>query len=343
VLLPLADAHEMLDRAIQARIAVGTVPEAHVLLCASLLYHGAPLEAVTLALHLGHVAVLMDFVAPEAILRLIDEYRVTMAYLVPAMFTRLLSLSETVRSRYSLASLKRVLHTGAMCPVEIKRRMIDWWGPIFVEAYGAAEGAGTVVATADWLRYPGTVGRPMPGSRLRIVSDEGEDLPAGAVGTIYMTRVFGDRFEYLGDPEKTRACQQGDFFTVGDVGYVNEEGFLFLCDRKIDMINLGGMKVYPAEIESVLASHPYVADCAVFGIPDEVAGEAIVALIQPAEGAPAERDCKAALFQRLGEQLSAIKHPRYVQFVARLPRDDTGKLRKRRLRDAYLAAAGALK
>jgi long-chain acyl-CoA synthetase len=268
---------------------------------------------------------------------LIDRYRVTMAYLVPAMFTRLLALSEAVRSRYSTASLRRVLHAGAMCPVEIKKRMIDWWGPVLVEAYGAAEGAGTVVGSADWLRYPGTVGRPLPGTRLRIVSDEGEDLPAGVAGTIYMTRFSGDRFEYLGDPEKTRAAQQGDFFTVGDVGYVNKEGFLFLCDRKIDMINLGGMKVYSAEIENVLAGDPHVADCAVFGIPDEVAGEAIVALIQPVAGAPPERECKAAIRQRLAEHLSAIKHPRYLELVPELPRDDTGKLKKRRVREAYLA------
>lgn len=341
VLLSLDGAHEALNKGIERRIAAGTLPEAHVLLCASLLYHGAPLEAVIFGLHLGHVAILMDVLDPEAILRLIDRHRVTMAYMVPALFTRLLHLSTTVRSHYSTASLQKVLHTGAMCPVEIKKRMIDWWGPVFVEIYGASEGAGTVVTSAEWLKYPGTVGRPIPGSRVRIVSDDGEDLPAGGVGTIYLTRFSGDRFEYLGDPDKTRACQDGDFFTVGDVGYLNEDGFLFLCDRKIDMINVGGMKVYPAEIESVLAGHPSVADCAVFGVPDEVAGESIVALIQPAEGAPTERECRVAILKCLGEHLSTVKFPRHIEFVAELPRGDTGKLKKRELRDAYLACKAA--
>lgn len=336
VVLPLADSARILNKAIEARIAVNTLPEAHVQLCASLLYHGAPLEAMTLALHMGHVAVLMDFLSPEAILRLIDQYRVTMAYIVPAMFARLLHLSEEVRSRYSTASLKRVIHGGAMCPVDVKRRMIEWLGPILWEAYGAVEGAGTLIGATEWLKYPGSVGRPIPGTRLRIVSDDGEDLPAGEVGTIYMTRFCGDRFEYLGDPEKTRACQQGDFFTVGDVGYLNEEGFLFLRDRKIDMINLAGTKVYSAEVESVLARHPQVADCAVFGIPDEVTGEAVVALVQRVAGAPTDRELRSSISGLLHEHLSVVKHPRYLEFVAQLPRDDTGKLKKRRLREQYL-------
>jgi long-chain acyl-CoA synthetase len=227
-----------------------------------------------------------------------------------------------------------------MCPVEIKKRMIDWWGPVLTEAYGAAEGAGTVVDSADWLRYPGTVGRPIPGTRLRILSDSGEEVPVGAVGTVYMTRFSGDRFEYLGDPDKTRACQQGDFFTVGDVGYLNEEGFLFLCDRKIDMINLGGMKVYSAEIENVLASHPHVTDCAVFGIPDAATGEAIVAMVQASEGAPEERHFRASILESLGRELSAVKLPRYLELVSSLPRDDTGKLKKRLLREAWMAGTG---
>jgi long-chain acyl-CoA synthetase len=341
VLLSLANARVALNNALKSRIAAGTLPEAHVLLCASLLYHGAPLENVTTALHLGHVAVLMDFLAPETILKRIERYRVTMAYMVPVMFTRLLNLDGEVRARYSTASLQRVLHTGAMCPVAIKERMIAWWGPIFVEIYGATEGIGTIVSSVDWLKYPGTVGRPISGTRLRIVSDEGEELPAGAIGNIYMTRFSGDRFDYLGDPEKTRAAHHGEFFTVGDVGYVNPEGYLFLCDRKVDMINLGGMKVYSAEIESVMAGHPYVADCAVFGIPDEVTGEAVVAWIQLAEGAPDARESKAAILQHLTDHLAVVKHPRYWEFVATLPRDDTGKLKKRHLREARRGRDGS--
>jgi long-chain acyl-CoA synthetase len=259
------------------------------------------------------------------------------------MFVRLLNLSKATRACYSVASLKRVLHTGAMCPVEIKRRMIEIWGPILLEAYAATEGGGTVATCADWLKYPGTVGRPMPGTQLQILSDEGEELPTGAIGNIFLTRFSGDRFEYLGDPEKTKTCHRGEFFTLGDVGYVNEDGFLFLCDRKIDMINLGGMKVYSAEVENVLAQHPHVADCAVFGIPDEVAGEAIVALIQPAPGAPTERNCLSEISTFLGRHLSVVKHPRYVEFVAALPREDNGKLSKRRLRERYITDVRARK
>jgi len=341
VSLPLSDADRMLDLSISTRIGVGTLPEEHVQLCASMLYHGAPLDGAAVGLHMGHAIVLADRIGPESILELIERYRVTFAYIVPAMFSRLLSLSDSVRARYSTSTLMRVVHAGAPCPVEVKRRMIEWWGPILWEAYGAAEGSGTMVGSEDWLRYPGTVGKPIPGTRLKILGEEGEELPPGKVGTIYMTRFSGDRFEYLGDPDKTRASYRGDFFTVGDMGYVNEEGFLFLCDRKIDMINLGGMKVYPAEIEGVLVLHPHVADCAVFGVPDALTGEAIMAVIQPAPSAPPARELRSAITQFLREHLSIVKIPRYMEWVPELPRDATGKLQKRRLRERYVAAASA--
>jgi long-chain acyl-CoA synthetase len=341
VSLSLADAERVFEASINSRVSTGTLPEEHVLLLGSMLYHGAPLEGVAVSLHLGHIVVLTDRISPESVLQLIDQYRVTLAYLAPSMFVRLLALDEGVRSRYSTSSLRRVVHTGATCPVEVKRRMIDWWGPILWEPYGAAEGAGTIVGSVDWLKYPGTVGRPMPGTRLKIIGENDEELPPGQVGTIYLTRYSGDRFEYLRDPEKTRATYRGDFFTVGDVGYLNEEGYLFLCDRKIDMINLSGMKVYSAEIESVLILHPHVADCAVFGVPDALTGEAIMAVIQPAATAPALRELKAAVTQFLGEHLSVVKIPRFIELVPELARDATGKLQKRHLRERFRPGAHA--
>jgi long-chain acyl-CoA synthetase len=341
VKLPLSGAIAALDSSISSRIALGTAPEEHTQLCASMLYHGAPLETVFVALHMGHAVVLTDVASPERLLQLIERYRVTLAYIVPTVFPRLLGLSTEVRNRYQLGSLRKVVHGGAPCAVEVKRRMMEWLGPILWEAYGATEGSGTVVGPQDWLKYPGTVGRPIPGSRVKILGDDGEELPSGAVGTIYMTRFAGDRFEYLDDPEKTRACHRGDFFTVGDIGYVNAEGFLFLCDRKIDMIIRSGMKVYPAEIEGALALHPQVADCAVFGVPDELTGEAIMAVVQPVQTAVAGSELRSQILSHLAQRLSAAKLPRFVVFVGQLPREATGKLQKRRLREQYWPLHGS--
>ncbi len=336
VVLPLSTSADALDQSIRLRRSVGTEIEEHVQLVASMLYHGAPLETAAVALHMGHVVVLVDTARPEAVLQLIEQYAVTLAYIVPTMFARLLGLGEAVKARYSLASLRRVVHGGAPCPVEIKRRMIEWLGPILWEAYGATEGAGTIVGSRDWLEHPGTVGRPMPGTRLKILDDDGEELPPGAVGTIYMSRYTGDRFHYLGDPDKTRACFRGELFTVGDVGYVDEAGFLFICDRKIDMIICSGMKVYSAEVEGVLALHPGVTDSAVFGIPDELSGEAVVAVVQAAVQDPG-RELDLAIRRFVAERLAAAKVPRRILFAESLPRDPSGKLQKRRLRERYLA------
>jgi long-chain acyl-CoA synthetase len=335
VVLALERAGEALDQSIRLRRAVGTEVAEHVQLIASMLYHGAPLETAAVALHMGHVVVLVDAAHPERVLQLIQEYGVTLLYMVPTMFARLLSLSEATRSRYSLATLRRLVHGGAPCPVEVKRRMIEWLGPILWEAYGATEGAGTIVGSSDWLKHPGTVGRPMPGTTLKILGDDGEELVPGAVGTIYISRYTGDRFHYLGDPEKTRACFRGELFTVGDVGYVDDEGFLFICDRKIDMIICSGMKVYSAEVEGVLALHPGVADCAVFGIPDTLSGEAVVAVVESVLPEPG-RELDLDMRRFIAARLSAAKVPRRVIFTDKLPRDPSGKLQKRRLRQRYL-------
>jgi long-chain acyl-CoA synthetase len=336
VSLPLSNADRAIDGFLAFQIRKGIVPEkGNVQLCASMLYHSGPLNAVAAALHLGHIVVLVDRWEAERMLQLIQEYRVTSAFMVPSMFIQFLKLPAATRAQYDVSTLRTVTHSAAPCPVETKRQMIKWWGPIIWELYGATEGSGTSVSAEEWLKYPGTVGRPILGSKIRIVDDSGNDLPPGQVGTIYLTRFTGDRFEYKGDPEKTRAAYRGEFFTAGDVGYLNEEGYLFVSDRKIDMIIIGGSKVYSAEIESVLVLHPKVADCAVFGVPDSINGEAIQAIVQPANGVVGDIALKQELLIYLGKQISAAKLPRYIEFADHLPRDPAGKLRKRLLRDAY--------
>jgi long-chain acyl-CoA synthetase len=335
VRLPLHESERALDLSIALRIGAGTLPEVHVHLCASMLYHGAPLEGVIIALHMGHVVVLMDHIEPEEVLRAIDKYKVTIAYLVPSMFSKLLMLDVEVTGRYSVASLQKVLHVGAPCPVNIKRRMIEWWGPIFWEAYGATEGAGTVASSQDWLKYPGTVGKPMPGSHVRIVGENGLDVPSGVTGLVYFTRYSGDRFEYLNDRKKTEAAYLGDFLTVGDLGYLNSDGFLFLCDRAVDVINRSGAKIYPAELEGLIAGQPGVADCAVIGIPDVQFGEAILAVIQPALPSADRESLRRQIVRHLAKSVSIFKVPTHFALIERIPRDASGKVQKRLLRSHF--------
>lgn len=336
VVLPLADAERVLDESIQGRIELGSLPERHVYLCVSMLYHGAPLDMMVVAAHMGNPVVLLDATCgPELVLQMIEKYSVTQAYMVPTMFSRLLSLDPAVRARYSLPSLRRVVHGGGPCSPEVKRRMIEWLGPILWEVYGATEGAGAAVDSTDWLKFPGTVGRAIRGTKIKILDDDGNEVPPGVIGTIYMTRWMGDRFHYLGDPEKTRACHRGDFFTAGDLGYVNQEGFLFISDRKVDLIICSGTKVYPAEVESILAAHPKVVDCAVFGVPDAFMGEAVMALVQPSPAAAVERGLRLELLRHVAQRLSPAMVPRYLILTETLPREPTGKIQKRRLRDLY--------
>lgn len=205
------------------------------------------------------------------------------------------------------------------------------------ESYGATEGAGTLVSPEEWLRFPGTVGRPLPATELRILDEKGREVPTGCPGTIYMTRHTGDTFEYNNDPKKTNACHRGNLFTVGDMGYVNEEGYLFLCGRGIEMIIVGGMNIYPAEVEQVLIGHPNVADCAVFGIPDEFRGEAVVAAVQADTPPVSAEKLAAELLAFAGRYLAPAKLPTRFVFTASLGRDGLGKLNKGRLRQQYLA------
>jgi len=304
-------------------------------LCGSPMYHLAALSYAFFSLHFGHTVVLMDKWTAEGCLALIERWRVTTTQMVPTQFHRLLQLPAEVRARYDHASLRQVLHAAAPCPVDVKRRMLEWWGPVIYEYYGASEGGGTLVKPREWLEHPGTVGRAWEGAEVRIYDDAGKQLGPGEVGNVYM-KLMSD-FEYGGDPEKTRGARIGNFFTAGDVGWLDADGYLFLSDRKIDMIISGGVNVYPAEIEGALLRHPAVGDAAVFGIPDPDWGEQVKAVVEPAAGQAPGAELAEILMTHCRESLAGYKCPRSIDFVAALPRDPNGKLYKRLLRDPYWA------
>ncbi len=311
-------------------------PGAH--LCAGPLYHAAPLAFGTAAVHLGQTLVLVDRWDPEQTLQLIEAHRITTSHMVPTMFHRLLALPDEVKGRYDLSSLHSVIHAAAPCPVDVKRRMMEWWGPVIYEYYAATEGGGTYVNPAEWLEHPGTVGRPFPGAEIRIYDDDGHECPAGQPGTVYMGSPIG-QFEYHNDPKKTAETRRDGLFTVGDVGYLTSDGWLYLCDRKSDMIISGGVNIYPAEIEAVLLSHPKVGDAAVIGVPNDEWGEEVRAVVEPASGVTADEGLAQDLLAHCREHLASFKCPRAVDFRAELPRYPTGKLYKRLLRDEYWQGA----
>ncbi|GCD39334.1 acyl-CoA synthetase [Streptomyces chrestomyceticus JCM 4735] len=305
-------------------------------LVCSPLYHTAVLQFAGASLHIGHQVVLMDKWTPEEMLRLIDTYRCTHTHMVPTQFHRLLALPEEVRARYDVTSMRHAIHGAAPCPEHVKRAMIDWWGSCVEEYYAASEGGGAFATAEDWLKKPGTVGRAWPISELAVFNDDGERLPPGELGTVYMKMTTGG-FSYHKDAGKTRENRIGDFFTVGDLGYLDEDGYLFLRDRKIDMIISGGVNIYPAEIEATLLAHPAVADAAAFGIPHDDWGEQVKAVVEPADGYAPEPALADAILAHCAERLAGYKCPRSLDFVAALPRDPNGKLYKRRLRDPYWA------
>jgi len=308
--------------------------DGNVHLIGSPLYHTAVLMFAGCSLHMGHGAVLMDKWTPESCLQLIERHRVTTSHMVPTQFHRLLALPDDARGRYDLSSMRAMIHAAAPCPIDIKRRMLEWWGPVVWEYYAASEGGGTVVSPAEWLQKPGTVGKAWPTSQIKILDEQGAELPTGEIGTVYMA-LGNQEFEYHGDKTKTDANRRGRFFTVGDVGYLDADAFLFLRDRKIDMIISGGANIYPAEIEAVLLTHPKVGDAAVFGIPDEDWGEQVKAVIEPAPGAPAGPALADEIIVFCKEKLAKYKCPKSIDFVDTLPRDPNGKLYKRKLRDPY--------
>ena len=310
--------------------------DGHVHLCGSPLYHTAVLNFVVISLQLGHTAVLMDRWDAADMLRLIERHRVTHSHMVPTQFRRLLALPDDVRAAHDLSSLRVMIHGAAPCPLEVKRRMLDWWGPVVTEYYAATEGGGTVISGEDWLRKPGSVGLPWPGSTIRILDDSGAELPTGEVGTVYM-KMGDSKFEYHRDPEKTKQSRVADLFTLGDVGHLDEDGYLYLHDRKADMIISGGVNIYPAEIEGELVMHPKVADIAVFGLPHEDWGEEIKAVVQPAEGISPSPELTSELLAYAATRLARFKLPRSVDYLDELPRDPNGKLYKRRLRERYVS------
>jgi long-chain acyl-CoA synthetase len=309
--------------------------DGNVHLCTSPNYHTAVTTFAGNALHSGHTVVFMDKWDPEETLAKIDRYKVTHTHMVPTQFHRMLQLPEEVKARYDVSSMRWAIHAAAPCPIDVKQKMLDWWGPVIWEYYGATEGGGTTASPEDWLKYPGTVGSPWAISELKITDDDGNRVEVGVPGTVWM-KMGGQDFEYKGDRAKTDDNHDAEgFFTVGDVGYLNEDGFLFLCDRKSDMIIAGGVNIYPAEIEGEILAHPGVGDVAVFGIPDDDMGEQIKAVVEPAPGHAAGDDLAASIMEHLAGRLAKFKWPKSIDFVDELPREPTGKLHKRLLRDPY--------
>jgi long-chain acyl-CoA synthetase len=298
-------------------------------------YHTMPSAYVAQHLFVGATAVLMKKFDAEECLRLIASERVTTLAMVPAHFIRILELPEAARRRYDLSSVRKVLHAAAPCPPDVKRRIMDVFPPGSVwEFYGATEGPGTIIPPEEWLRKPGSVGRPWPGVTVKVLHDDGNECAPGEVGTIYLSTRGGARFRYHNAEEKTASAFRGDFFTVGDMGYLDADGYLFISDRKHDMVISGGVNIYPLEIENVLVAHPDVVDVAVIGVPDARWGETLVAVV---EGRPGLTPDTLLAWTR--ERIADYKVPRRVELVGELPRDPNGKVLKRFLRERYAASA----
>ncbi len=298
------------------------------------LYHAAPLRFNMMSGALGGTSIIMEKFDPELFLALIEKHRATVTQVVPTMFVRLLKLPDDVRRKYDISSLKSVIHAAAPCPVDVKAAMIDWWGPILVEYYGGTEGNGiTIVNAQEWLQHPGTVGRTLIGD-IKILDETGRPLPPREIGGVYFSG--GPVFAYHNDPQKTQGAYTPEgWSTLGDVGYLDEEGYLYLTDRKAYMIISGGVNIYPQEAENVLINHPAVFDVAVFGVPNDEMGEEVKAVVQLAPGAKADETTKEELIGFCRSKLSPLKCPRSIDFEAELPRTPTGKLMKRLLRDRY--------
>ncbi len=327
--VPPADAPGMMS----ALVGYWMTPES-VYLSPAPLYHTAPSVWSMTAQAGGITTVVLEKFDPEGCLEAIQRHRVTHGQFVPAMFTRMLKLPEEVRNSYDVSSLQRVMHAAAPCPVEIKKQMIEWWGPIVDEYYASSEAIGsTLISAEEWLAHPGSVGKPMA-CEIHIVDRHGNELPSGQPGEIYFDG--GYDFEYLNDAEKTAASRdQRGWITVGDVGYLDDGGYLYLTDRRHHMIISGGVNIYPQETENLLVTHPKVLDAAVFGIPDEEMGQSVKAVVQTVDPADAGDDFARELLAWLRNRLSHYKCPRSISFEAQLPRSDTGKLYKAELVSRY--------
>ena len=303
------------------------------------LYHAAPLRFCMSTHQAGGTVYVMESFDAERSLALIEEHQITHSQWVPTMFIRMLKLPDEVRSRYDVSSMQMMVHAAAPCPVPAKKAIIDWFGPVVHEYYAGTEGNGFVYCNSeDWLAHPGTVGRSVLGP-IHICDEDGEEVPTGESGTIWFEAA--QQFEYHNDPEKTRASRHPKgWTTLGDVGRMDEDGFLYLTDRQAYMIITGGVNVYPQEAENVLAMHPAVADAAVFGVPDDDFGETVKAVVELVDPATAGPDMAAELIAHCRSQLADVKCPRSIDFRDELPRHPTGKLYKRLLKDEYWADAG---
>ena len=298
------------------------------------LYHAAPLSFSTTNHRLGSTVVLMPRFDAEEALRLIERQRVTLSQWVPTHFVRLLHLPAEVRQRYDLSSHRLAIHAAAPCPISIKQQMIAWWGDIITEYYAATEGGGTLVTAQEWLRKPGTVGRHWADGKVWIMDEAGNELPSGEPGLIYF-EASENPFTYYKDEQKTAQSYRGKLFAIGDIGYLDEEGYLFLTDRQSHMIISGGVNIYPAEVEGALIAHPAIADVAVIGVPDADMGEQVKAVVQLRAGHSASDDLARELMEFARAHIAHYKCPRSVDFIAELPRSAAGKLLKRELRGKY--------
>ncbi|PKQ03781.1 MAG: long-chain fatty acid--CoA ligase, partial [Alphaproteobacteria bacterium HGW-Alphaproteobacteria-12] len=302
------------------------------------MYHSAPNAYGLYAFRAGANIILQPRFDPEELLQIIERHKVTHLHMVPTMFVRLLKLPEEVKKKYDLSSLRFVVHAAAPCPVHVKQAMIEWWGPVINEYYGGTEtGAVVFCNSAQYLAHPGTVGKAVEGAKVLVLDESGKELQRGATGEIVCRIPAIPDFTYHGDDEKRRRAEKAGLIALGDIGYLDEDGFLYLCDRAKDMVISGGVNIYPAEIEAELHKMPGVGDCAVFGIPDEEFGESLCAVVQPQPGATlSEMDVRAFLRERL----AGYKVPKRVEFQTDLPREDSGKIFKRKLREPYWQAAG---
>jgi len=333
--MPLADLEAQQERLRSLiRQAYGIVPGCRALMSAPL-YHSAPSVYVQNALQMAERLVLAPRFDAEQVLALVEKHRIDVLYLVPIMYVRLLKLPPEVRARYDLSSIRFVASTGSPCSPEVKRAMLDWFGPVIHETYASSEAGLVTVATPDdAASRPGTAGRPVDEASVRIIDEQGKPCAPGEVGLVYVRQPAYPDFTYLNNDKARRAIDIDGRVTLGDMGYVDADGYLFICDRASDMVISGGVNIYPAEIEHELVRYPGVADCVVFGVPDDEYGERLHGVIEPVPGADVQ---SAAVIEWLRGRLSGFKVPRSIEIVERLPRDETGKLAKRRLRDQHWA------
>jgi long-chain acyl-CoA synthetase len=305
-------------------------------LCTGPLYHAAPLNISLISpLSNGAGVVLMDKWTAAETLELIERHRVTHTHMVPTMFHRLLGHDDAARADADVSSLRLVIHGAAPCPIPVKQAMIEWLGPIIVEYYASTEGAGTLIDAGTWLRKPGTVGKPYPADQIIVGDEEAQPVPAGEVGMVWVKSHPGEEFEYFHDPDKTDRTQRGAWYTLGDLGYLDEDGYLFLSGRSAELIISGGVNIYPAEIDAVLLEHPAVRDAATIGVPNDEWGEEVLAVVELVTDVAPSPEIASDLIELTRARLARFKCPRSIEFVDELPRQDNGKVYRQVLRDRF--------